>query len=726
MKKVVLKIEGMTCSACSSGLEKYLNKQKEISKANVNLVLSIATIEYENCSKKQIETFIKEAGFKSAGEFKGIENVKTEKSAKGELIVLGIFILFLMYVSMGHMLHLPKLYLLNVEYPKILSTFLLLSACFFLLYGLDILKSGVKNLLHKMPNMDTLVMLSVASSFLYSLYGYIRILRGNTTFLHQLYFESICMILYFIKLGRTIEEKNKGKTKSAIQNLVQITPSKATLKVGKEEKQVSLDEVKNEDILLCKTGEKIAVDGIVVKGKTHVDESFITGESIPVLKNVGDKVIAGSICYDGFIEYQAKRIGKDSTISEIVKLVVEATNTKNKMQKIADKLSGYFVPVMIVLSLITFVTQCFLNYPINQALLHAITLLVSACPCALGLAVPLVVVVSNGLCAKKGLFLRDSETLENARKIDTIVFDKTGTLTYGKLKIWKCFSYTILKEEDLKNLVANIEALSLHPIRTAFEVKNALPVEEFKTFSGMGVQGKIYKKCYSIGNEKLLEKLNCTEIHKEDYQELTQNGCSILYVLEENKVIGLIGVRDVIRDEIKEVLGKCEQKKIETIMLTGDNERAARLVADELGIQKVIANVLPNKKAEEVQKLIQNGKQVMMVGDGINDAPALASSNVGVSISDGTDIAMDASNVILMNNNMYHLLDLIEISKRSYKAIKQNLFWAFFYNLCMIPIAMGLLEPLGIVITPMIGSLAMIFSSLTVVLNSLRFGRVKK
>lgn len=726
MKKIVLKIEGMTCSACSSGLEKYLNKQKEIQTANVNLVLSIATIEYDNCSKNKLEKYIEEAGFKSKGEFKGIEENKTKKSDKIKFIGLGIFLLFLMYVSMGHMLKLPEFFLLNKEHPITLSTFQLLSACLFILYGFPILKSGIKNSIHRMPNMDTLVMLSVEVSFFYSFYRYLQILNGEVMYLHSLYFESICMVIYFMKLGRFLEEKSKNKTKEAIQKLVQITPSTATLKIGKEEKQVSIDEVKQNDILLCKTGEKIAVDGVVVKGSTYVDESFITGESKPVLKEEGSKVIAGSISYDGYIEYKAQKIGKESTISKIVKLVIEATNTKNKMQKLADKLSGYFVPFILILSLITFLLQWILNGNLEKAILHAITILVVACPCALGLAVPLVVVVASGLCAKKGLFLKESEALEKGRMIDTIVFDKTGTLTVGKLNVFQVYNYSTLKNQELLNLVANIESFSSHPIRTAFSVSEELEVQNYKTLNGLGISGKVKNKVYHIGNEKLLEKYHISDIHQKDYDALVGNGCSILYVVEEKEVIGLIGVRDIVRKEMREVIQKLKKEKIDVIMLTGDNKMTAEIVAKELGIQEVIASVLPNKKAQEIQKLIQKGKKVMMVGDGINDAPALVSSTVGVSISDGTDIAADASSVILMNNDMHNLLDFIKISKRSYKVMVENLFWAFLYNLCMLPIAMGLFEDSGITITPMLGSIAMIISSLTVVMNALRFGRVRK
>ena len=726
MKKLVLKIDGMTCSACSSGLEKYLNKQVGIKSCNVNLVLAIATIEYENLTKKQIENYIKEAGFKSLGEFKGIDDLETKKFDKNKLIILGILILFIMYISMSEMLNLPSIPFINHNYPLIFTTTMLFVTLIFLWYGFDILKSGIKNLLHKMPNMDTLVMFSVLFSFLYSFYGYINIILFDSQQFTSLYFESTCMVIYFIKLGRFIENISKDKTKNAIKNLVQITPKNAILKRDGKEEKVTIDKIVINDILISRSYDKIAVDGEVVEGRIYVDESFITGESNPVLKEKGSKVIAGSICYDGYIEYKALKIGKESTISEIVKLVVEATNTKSKIQKLADKISGYFVPFIILVAILTFIIQLLIGVSFEKSLIHMVTILVVACPCALGLAVPLVVVVSNGLCAKKGLFLRNSDVLEKAKNIDTVVFDKTGTLTYGKLNIFKVYNYSNLPDEKLLDIVSNLEKHSSHPISRAFNLKKKFTVTDFKTLDGMGIYGKINNKDYYLGNEKIILNLKIKNNYKKDYNFLIKNACSIIYIIENRKIIGLIGVRDVIRSDIKDIINKFYNNRINVIMLTGDNDITAKVIASELGIKKVIANVFPNMKANYVKKLVDSGRKVIMVGDGINDAPALATATIGVSVNDGTDVAMDSSDVILMNNDMNNILDLIVISKKAYKVIKQNLFWAFFYNLCMLPIAMGLLENFGISMTPMFGSIAMIFSSLTVVFNSLRFGMVNK
>ena len=716
IKKTILKIDGMTCSACSNGLEKYLKRQEGIVDVNVNLILAIATITYENIKIKDIENYIKEAGFKSLGEFKTLDDNTTFKKEKSLLVFYGLLLIVLMYITMSHMVGLPNL----DNYPQIYSLTLVLFSLVFLIYGFDIIKNGFKNLIHRIPNMDTLVTFSVVFSLIYSLYGVFKIFNGDLSYMHNLYFESACMVIYFIKLGRFIENISKDKTKDAIKSLVQITPKYAVIKKGEKEEKITIDEVNIDDILVCHPGEKIAVDGVLVRGKAHVDESFITGESKPVLKEKDSHVIAGSINYDGVIEYKAKKIGRDSTISEIVKMVVESTNSKTKIQRVADKVSGVFVPLIFIIAVITFLIHTVLGSGFSDSLNYFVTVLVVACPCALGLAVPLVIVISNGKCAKNGLFLKKAEVIENARHIDTLVFDKTGTLTYGKLKNFKSFNYSDISLEELLKIVSSLEANSTHPIATAFSKNNLLKVTDFKNIAGMGLSGKIKNKEYYIGSLKLLEKLKIKDTHNLDYEELISQGCSILYVVSNKEIIGLIGVKDTIRSNIKTLLKKLNNLGINVIMLTGDNKKTAELIADELGIKKVIADMLPNKKADFIKSLIKDNKKVLMVGDGINDAVALVNATIGVSISDGTDVAVDSSDVILMNNDLNNIVKLLEISKESFKIIKQNLFWAFFYNLIMIPIASGLLAPLGIVMNPMIASLAMTLSSLTVVFNSLR------
>lgn len=725
MKKIVLRIGGMTCSACSSGLEKYLSRQEGVSSASVNLVLSLATIEYENLSKKDLERFVKEAGFQSLGEFKGVEDLESKKEDKTKYIVLGILILIMMYLGMGEMLGLPTIPFLNMDYPVLLSSVLLLITIVYLIFGFDILKSGFTNLIHRMPNMDTLVLFSVFFSLAYSLFGYVQIILGNLSYMHHLYFESAAMVLYFVKLGRYIESFSKDQTKSAIRKLVQITPSKAILKDGEKLTEVTIDEVSTGDTLVCRAGDKVAVDGTVTSGKTYVDESFITGESAPVLKTSGSKVIAGSICYDGYIEYSAEKIGKESTISEIVTMVVDATNTKSKVQKMADRISGYFVPIILAIAIVTFILSYLLGCSFSVSFTHFVTVLVVACPCALGLAVPLVVVVSNGLCAEKGLFLRNGEVLERAKTIDTIVLDKTGTLTQGKLRVYEFQNDSNLSDAEFLNVVANLESFSSHPIHTAFDVTKKLDVSHFEELSGMGILAKINDDEYYLGNHKILTRLKLKNRYQTKEDNYSKAGCSIIYVVQNKKLIGIIGVKDTVREESKEAIREFMRRGIDVVMLTGDHEGVANQIAKEVGIRHVISDVLPKEKASYIEKLKQDGNRVIMVGDGINDAPALVASSIGISINQGTDVAMDSADVILMNNNLSNIIDFIDISKQSYHIIWQNLFWAFFYNALMIPIAAGLLLPLGITMNPMVASIAMTISSLTVVMNSLRLRRWK-
>lgn len=735
MKKVVLSIDGMTCSACSNGLEKYLNKQNGIKSATVNLVMANALIEYDEniLNLEKIEEFVEEAGFKSLGIYNENSEKKQNKNEKVKFIIFSVLAVALMYISMGHMIGLPNFSFLDMHmHPLIYAGTLLALTIAFVVYGFDIIKSGFKNLIHKAPNMDTLVAMGVITSILYSIYGMYMIAKGHHEYVENLYFESAAIVIFFIKFGRYIDGISKDKTKEAIQKLVQITPKEAVIKVNGEEKKVTIDEIKKGDIVVSKPGEKIAVDGKIITGKAHLDESFITGESKPASKTEGSKVIAGSINYDGYIEYEAEKIGKESTISEIVRLVIEATNTKAPIAKVADTVSGYFVPAVILIAIITFIAYLILGNTVSIAINVFVTILVVACPCSLGLATPLAIVVSEGVCANNGILVKKSEILENAEKTTTVVFDKTGTLTYGKLKIAHIINYSKMQEKELMQIVGSLEKKSTHPIGKAFEDYlnenkiETLDVKDFKDVSGYGIIGKIAEKEVILGNSKILEKYDITNSHKQDEEKLAKEGNSIIYVVINNEISAIIGVNDIVRENSKEIISKLNKNKIETVMLTGDNTQTAEKIAKEIGITTVISNVTPREKTEVVKKLKVEGKYVMMCGDGINDSPALASSNIGVSVNSGTDIAMDSSDVILTRNDLNSILNLINISKKTIRNIKQNLFWAFFYNSLMIPIAMGLFSKWGITINPMIASLAMLISSLTVTLNALRLRRLAK
>ena len=741
MKKVLLKIDGMTCSACSNGLEKYLNKQEGIKQASVNLVMNNASIEYDETvlDIPQIEKFVEKAGFESLGIDKLEKEKKKVSNEKYKLIALTVLAIIILYISMGQMVGLPIFEILNMHHhPIIFSIIQFVLSMISIFLGKDILKNGYKNLVHKTPNMDTLVGLGVISSLLYSMYNTYQILIGNKEAVHHLYYESIVIILFFIKIGKYVEGKNKDKTKEAIQDLMMITPNLATIEKDGKQKQVTLDEIKKGDIVICKPGEKIAVDGEIIEGTTHIDEAFITGESVPVKKAIGDKVIAGSMNYDGTIKYQAEKIGKESTVSEIVRMVVEATNTKAPIAKIADTISGYFVPAIIIIAILASIIWAILGKDIGFIINIFITVLVVACPCSLGLATPLAIVMASGLASRKGILVKSSEALENAHKIKTIVFDKTGTLTKGHLSISQIFKYSGSKEDEIIEAVANIENLSEHPIARGIvkyaEEKNiymdSTKVTDFKNISGYGIQAKYNGVNYLIGNKKWMLE-NHIDINKtvkenkiNDDETLENDGNSILFVAKENTLIALIGVKDIIKENAKEVIDKLKKQNISTVMLTGDNEKTAKAIGEIVGIEKVIAGVVPKQKAEEITKLKENGL-VMMCGDGINDSISLVKADIGISVGSGTDIAMDSSDVVLMKDNLDKINDLIQISKKTMRIIKQNLFWAFFYNICMIPIAAGVLIPLGITMNPMFAAFSMTISSVTVTLNSLRLKKIR-
>ena len=728
MKKVLLKIDGMTCSACSSGLEKYLNRQKGIKTASVNLIMNNASIEYDNTkiNLEQVEKYIEKAGFASLGIYKLESEEKKQTKEKNKLIGVSIVSILILYISMAHMVKLPVIpYLDMMHNPVNYAIALLILTTIVLIMGKDILKNGYKNLVHKTPNMDTLVAIGVIASFVYSIYGTVKIIKGQVMYVENLYYESAAIVIFFIKIGKYVENKNKDKTKEALKQLMSITPNHAIIEREGKEETVTLDEIKKGDIVICKPGEKIAVDGEVIEGVTHINESFITGESVPVKREKGSKVIAGSINYEGTIKYKAEKIGKESTVSEIVRLVVEATNTKAPIAKVADKISGYFVPTIIIIAIIAFIIWLAISKNLATAINIFVTILVVACPCSLGLATPLAIVVSSGKASKNGILVKTSEALENVHKIKTICFDKTGTLTKGELTISKIYNYSNLKEKEIIEIVASIENKSEHPIARAIVEKareeniELEQISEFQAIAGYGVSAVIKETRYLIGNKKLMVENNIGIPKEDDEEKLVTEGNSILYVAQGNKIMSLIGVKDVIKEESKKVVEDLKNRNIQVIMLTGDNEKTANAIAKQLGIEKVVANVLPNQKAEEIKKLKEQGL-VMMCGDGINDSVSLVTADIGVSISSGTDIAMDSAEVVLMNDNLEKIEELIEISKKTIRNIKQNLFWAFFYNICMVPIACGILQPFGITMNPMIAAFAMTISSLTVVLNALR------
>lgn len=735
MKKINLKIGGMSCSACSNGLEKYLNKQTGVISASVNLVMANALIEYDEgvLNRKKIEKFVKEAGFESLGLFDEFEKNSSPKMSKLWFVIMTALAVILMYISMGSMIGLPEIPFLAMHtHDKAFASSLLILTVPFLVYGFDIIKSGFKNLFHRTPNMDTLVTLGVLTSLIYSIFSVVMIFMGHHHYIHRLYFESAAIVIYFIKLGRYIDSVSKDKTKEAIQSLVQITPKDAVIKTAEGEKKVTIDEIQKGDTVICKPGERIAVDGTITFGKTHLDESFITGESKPAAKEIGAKVIAGSINYDGYIEYSAERIGKESTISEIVHIVTEASSAKIPLARIADRISSYFVPTIIGIAILSFVGYLAADQGFNAALNTFVTVLVVACPCSLGLATPLAIVVSEGRCAKNGILIKKGDVLETASKINKVIFDKTGTLTYGNLKISRVIDFGKMPEKDMMSLVCSTEAKSSHPISKAFAEyakNNTLTLsepEQFENIDGMGIHTVIGGKSYYFGNAKLLAKYGIENDRLDDANALADEGNTLVYVADEVQILSIIGINDIIRDNVDRLIRTLHSFHVEPIMLTGDNEQTAKKIAAQAGIKHVISGVLPAEKGNVIKELKAEGDKVMMIGDGINDSPALALSDIGVSVNSGSDIAMNSADVILMNDDLMKIPELIRTSRATVRNIKQNLFWAFFYNCLMIPIAIGALKHFNITINPMIASLAMTLSSFTVIINALRLRGSKK
>lgn len=724
MKKVVLKIEGMSCSGCSNGLEKYLNKQADIEMANVNLVMETATITCKNTTSiKQLGKYVEQAGFKSLGEEKIFNEII--KVSPIPLIVFGCLSILIMYITMSGMLKLPVIINSNKN-PILYVTILFLLTIPFIIYSFDILKSGFKNLKHLMPNMDTLVSFGIVSSYTYSIYSMIMVILGNKTYIENIYFETTVFLIFFIKLGKYILDKTKNKTKNDIKQLVKITPNNAHLKTEDGYKDITIDEVKENDILICLPGERVAVDGEIIDGISTFDESLLTGESLPSRKGPKSNIIAGSINYEGKVEYLAKKIGKNSTISEIVRLVVEAANTKGKIARIVDKICSIFVPTIIIISILTFLINLIILKDISISITRFVTVLVVACPCSLGLATPLALVVSVSNSVKKGILIKDSETLEIASKVDTIIFDKTGTLTYGVPSISQINNHSNLTDDDLLNIIVSIEKFSNHPLAKGIkEYAKKHKIKANLEFSieelpGFGVKARDDKDIYYVCNSKLLNKIDISNQYALETEKMAVDGKNVIYLVKNKKIISTIGLIDKLRPESKNIISELMNNKIDVLILSGDNEATTKKIVNELEIpkEKVYSELTPKEKNRIIKDLVDNKHIVMMVGDGINDAPALKTASIGVSLNSGTDIATNSANIVLTTNNLMRLKNIISISKKTTKNIKQNIFWAIIYNVLMITIATGLINKINI--SPTIACISMILSSLTVTLNALR------
>ena len=715
MKNIILNVGGMTCSGCSAGLEKYLNKQDGIFSASVNLVLATAKIEYDEnlLDVNKLNKFIEESGFTSYGEE---YNKNKRKPERFVLLIYTVLTILLMYISMGNMFKIKMPNIIDMHSnPIIYAVSLAVITFLYFIYGFDIIKSGIKNLVNKMPNMDSLIMIGVIVNYLYSLFNMILVFRGDMNGLHHLYFEASAMTILFVKIGRFIDKNNRIKATDAVKGLVSVTPKNAVKLVDGEEKTVTINEISKGDIIVCRPGEKIAVDGIVRKGRTNINEALITGESKPVHKEIGDEVIAGSINCNGYIEYEAVRIGRETNISNIVKMVVEATNSKTEIQKFVDKVSGIFVPAIFIIAVLASILNFVIIRDISIAVNVFVTVLVVACPCALGIATPLAMVVSIGKLSKNGIFIKSSESLEILKDIKNVVFDKTGTLTNGKFSIVE----KNISDENML-ILQSIEFNSKHPIAQSiceFSNFNKIEVTNFREIEGYGLQADIGNSTYYVGSLKFVKEQCINNIYGNDEEKFLSNGYTIVYLFNNDGVLGIVGLADTVKDGVKELIQELKNMNKNIYMLTGDNEAAAKIIANEIGIDNVESNLTPKQKLVYVSNMNDDNNSVMMVGDGINDSPSLKSAAIGVSVEGGSDVSADSSDIILMNSNIGIISLLLKVGKKTNRIIKQNLFWAVFYNCLMIVIATGLLP---IHINPMIASMAMMMSSLMVVFNSLR------
>ena len=727
-----LKIGGMTCVACASGIERTLKKIKKVKKVEVSFATQTMQIEYDDDLKfKVIENAIKSLGFHIVK-----ENEEEKDNSKLKLIISIIFTIPLLYIAMAHML--PNI---NLPYPDIINpninkiNFALIQLILtipVIICGYKFYTVGFKLLFKGVPNMDSLVAIGTTASFVYSLYSVYKICTGNFDYIHNLYFESTATIITLVELGKYLESRSKNKTGNAIKALMNIAPKEGTvLRDGKEIK-VSIDDILENDVVIVKAGDKIPVDGVIISGNASVDESMLTGESLPVEKKVNDNVVGGTINQSGYIKFRATKIGKDTVLSRIIELVKNAQNSKAPAQRLADIVSKYFTIVVLVLAIISFVAWFIATKEFTFSLTIFVSVLVIACPCALGLATPIAIMVSTGKGASLGILFKDATSLETLSKINTIVFDKTGTLTVGKPYLTDIIPIEISKD-TLLNYIFSVEEKSEHPISKAivnYSLENnakKVEVNNFETLVGKGVSANINEGKISIGNLRLANENNVdTKGYEDIISKFQAEGKTVMFAILKEKLIGIIAIADIIKENSAKLIEKLENMGISTYMITGDNENTAKHIASQVGIKNIIANTLPEDKANKVKEIMDKNNKVAMVGDGINDSPALMSSDVGIAIGNGTDVAIESAGVILVKNDILDIYNAIRLSKKTMRVIKQNLFWAFGYNALGIPVAMGVLHIFGgPLLNPMIAALAMAFSSVSVVTNALRINGFK-
>ncbi len=722
MKKKYL-VEGMSCSACSSSVERVVKKIKGVKNASVNLTAKLLVVDGD-FTDADIFNAVKKAGFTPS-----LYNINTETTNNGDLfkrIIPSIIILLvLMYVAMGEMLKLPypsAISKSNSPIIFILVQILLTLPILFLNRRYFI--NGVKSLVKGSPNMDTLVGIGSLCSFLYGVYAFIRILFATDTavinsFVNNLYFESSAMILTVVGFGKYLEGLSKQKTESVTKKLKKLSPEKATLLIDGNEVICDVASVKIGDILVVKVGDRICADGEILNGEIEVDESSLTGESMPVFKGEKAFVKASTLCVSGYATVKVTATNEDTVISKIIEYVLNAESSKAKVQRLADKISGIFVPIVMSISLITLITWLIISKNFDLSLSMAISVLVVSCPCALGLATPVAITVGIGKCSEHGILIKSAEVLENIGLTEIVFSDKTGTVTNGTIQIVDNF---LIEKEDLDKISA-IESKNSHPLASAvveYAKKTALKVEEYSYVVGKGVSGKVGADCYKIGNKAYV---NYQSISKEIKNYVQKNsGKTPLFIEKNGNVIGVLLAFDKIKESSVKAVQSLKEIGVETVLLSGDDKRVIESVKNDLNIDRAFGEMLPSEKADLIKAETKN---TMFIGDGVNDSPALTVANVGVAMSSGTDIAMSAGDVILLKNDLGDAVKGIKIGKKTRRIIKQNLFWAFFYNLIGIPLAAGVFYPLGIVLTPMISSILMSISSIFVVTNALRIKGVK-
>ncbi|MGE9834459.1 heavy metal translocating P-type ATPase [Streptococcus orisratti] len=742
MKEETFVIDGMTCASCVINVENAVKKLQGVETAVVNLTTEKMTVDYnpDVVSENQIEQAVADAGYGATVFDPSTTKSQTERQSEAtqnmwhKFLWSAVFALPLLYLSMGSMMGLWVPDIVNMSlHPMIYGLVQLVLTLPVMHFGRRFYINGFRTLFKGHPNMDALVALATSAAFLYSLYGIYHIALGHAHHAHELYFESVAVILTLITLGKYFETLSKGRTSDAIQKLMKLSAKEATVIRDGVEQAIPIEEVVIGDRILVKPGEKIPVDGVVLSGHSAIDESMLTGESIPVEKVADDKVYGASINGAGALTIQAEKVGDETLLAQIIKLVEDAQQTKAPIAKIADRVAGVFVPTVIA---IAFVSALFWYFVMSQTFVFsmtvAIAVLVIACPCALGLATPTAIMVGTGRGAENGILYKRGDTLENAHHIDTIVFDKTGTITQGKPQVVDIFAYQGTAK-DLLAQVASIEKLSEHPLSQAIVEKavadqvNLLEVTNFTSLTGLGLTADLAGQILYVGNRKLMEEQGVDLTAAEQaVQAATEQGQTPIFISANANLLGLITVADLVKEDSKTTVTKLQEMGIDVVMLTGDNAKTAQAIANQVGIKTVISEVLPDQKSQAIQNLQSQGKIVAMVGDGINDAPALATADIGIAVGSGTDIAIESADIILMKPEISDVIKALSISRYTIRVIKENLFWAFIYNILAIPVAMGLLHLFGgPLLNPMIAGLAMGFSSVSVVLNALRLKYIK-